>query len=138
MKRTLILGALMALAVPASAQAAAPRCHATVGQYERFVRSHYRHGKLHGPHARRQLLAIAACLDGRTARRDAHSFRVKLIDRQTMPTLEGVASTYDGSRPACGPHGPYGIATLLIPCGHHVQLCRGSRCIVAVRQDSGP
>jgi hypothetical protein len=50
-----------------------------------------------------------------------------------------IASWYDDSGgTGCGFHAAYGIATLVAPCGSRFQICRGSTCIVATRDDSGP
>ncbi len=50
-----------------------------------------------------------------------------------------IASWYnDAGGTGCGFHATYGIATLIAPCGSRVQICNGSTCIVATRDDSGP
>lgn len=50
-----------------------------------------------------------------------------------------IASWYDDAGgTGCGFHATYGIATLVAPCGSRFQICKGSTCIVATRDDSGP
>ncbi len=61
--------------------------------------------------------------------------------KSTFTPLQGPAVAswyYDAGATGCGFHAPYGIATLVAPCGSHVQICNGSSCIVATRDDSGP
>ncbi len=61
--------------------------------------------------------------------------------QSTAAPLQGpaVASWYDdGGSTGCGFHASYGVATFVGPCGSRVQICNGSNCIVATRDDSGP
>jgi hypothetical protein len=45
---------------------------------------------------------------------------------------------YDGGSTGCGFHAALGVATLIAPCGSRIRICKGSACIVAIRDDSGP
>ncbi len=61
--------------------------------------------------------------------------------KSTLAPLQGpaIASWYnDGGTTGCGFHTTYGVATLIAPCGSRMQICNGSSCIVATRDDSGP
>lgn len=61
--------------------------------------------------------------------------------RNTVAPIQGpsVASWYyDAGVTGCGFHTRYGVATLVAPCGTRFQICHGTACIVATRDDSGP
>lgn len=61
--------------------------------------------------------------------------------KSTVAPLHGPALAswyYDGDSTGCGFHATYGVATFVGPCGARVQICSGSSCVVATRDDSGP